>query len=476
MSWKKRRVAGWESGDEYSTTTSLGRRKGPALTVHERLAQRYGVWKELYRLQLEQPDEGERLYRACVQDLEHRRAKETDFERIQTIIRDQFGDPQNTYGNVHVTGTNGKGTVCYKTADLLAANGLSPVGLFTSPHIFSIRERFRVDGEKISRLELLAVVRVIDEVMAEGSERLRFFQTCTLIAFLWFLFKGVRVAVIEVGIGGRLDATNVIERPLCTVITSVDLDHVEYLGPTLSHIAREKAGIFKPNCLAVVGPGIKPEALEAIQNTALSVGASLHCVRREILDDIGYLDANYPEPAEWSHDYEKSGPPRVPPASGTTGPRPLGASQTSPGSGTGGPTPRSLGLGPLGSGAIVKVNGLIAATVAKHVCEKLGRDILSLPLSPVMPPGRAEEALPGVYVDGGHNSAAMRNLAWRLRHTGKPVFLGLALSQRRTLEVFNPLVEILGTRIREVRYLNYKHELQRSDGAIEKDLTMTNVK
>lgn len=158
----------------------------------------------------------------------------------------QLGFPSRAYPTIHVAGTNGKGSVSTKVAKGLELSGLR-VGLFTSPHIRDVCERIQINGVPISRsaLERLWI------------PNLTFFESVTLAAFSYFAEQKVDIAVIEVGLGGRLDATNIIT-PILSIITSIDFDHMEYLGDTLEAIAKEKAGIIKPGVPAVMGPRVQP--------------------------------------------------------------------------------------------------------------------------------------------------------------------------------------------------------------------------
>lgn len=154
------------------------------------------------------------------------------------------GHPERGFRSVHVAGTNGKGSVAAMMASVLSASGLR-VGLFTSPHLHRLVERFRIHGRPIGARELGRRVAELERFLASPrAPALTFFEVCTLLAFEWFRDRGCDIAVIEVGIGGRLDSTNVIV-PEVSVIASVALDHQDKLGPTLRHIAREKAGVIK---------------------------------------------------------------------------------------------------------------------------------------------------------------------------------------------------------------------------------------
>jgi len=177
-------------------------------------------------------------------------------ENIATLCL-ALGNPQNRFLSVHVAGTNGKGSVAAMLAGILRAHGLR-TGLYTSPHLVRVEERIRVDGRSISpqrfRERLEGLKAVIDRLMAQKKlvYHPTYFEVMTALAFLEFAERQVDVAVIEVGMGGRFDATNVI-RPLASVITTIAKDHERHLGCTLTEIAFEKAGIIKPGIPVVCG-------------------------------------------------------------------------------------------------------------------------------------------------------------------------------------------------------------------------------
>ena len=169
-------------------------------------------------------------------------------DRITAFCR-YLGNPQRNYYTVHVAGTNGKGSVSHILASILQQAGYR-VGLYTSPHLKDFRERIRVDGEMIPKQK---VVNFVDKHQAKmGELELSFFEMTTAMAFDYFDQSDVEVAVIETGLGGRLDATNIIT-PLVSVVTNVGLEHTEYLGDTLRKIAAEKAGIIKKSVPVVLG-------------------------------------------------------------------------------------------------------------------------------------------------------------------------------------------------------------------------------
>jgi dihydrofolate synthase/folylpolyglutamate synthase len=188
-------------------------------------------------------------------------------ERTAAALK-EIGDPQLAYPILHVGGTNGKGSVAATLASVLAAEGLR-VGLYTSPHLVHFRERFQVAGRPLADDTLAARADEVRDAVARHG--LTFFEAATVLGFHAFAKEGVQVAVVEVGLGGRLDATNVVT-PSCSVITNVAMDHAEYLGPTPESIATEKAGIIKggvPVLTAESDPGI----LELFRATARVMGA-----------------------------------------------------------------------------------------------------------------------------------------------------------------------------------------------------------
>ena len=191
-------------------------------------------------------------------------------------------DPHLSYPTLHVGGTNGKGSVASIWASVMRRWGRK-TGLYTSPHLCSFRERIVVDGKPISERKLLDTAARIRPLIV--GNKLSFFEASTLLAFECFRVEGVDVACIEVGLGGRLDATNVV-RPLVCAITNVAMDHQEYLGESLLDIAREKAGIIKPNTPLITAER-RPAILSLFRAVADDVGAPIHVVRPwEDLSDL----------------------------------------------------------------------------------------------------------------------------------------------------------------------------------------------
>ena len=179
----------------------------------------------------------------------HRFGIKPGLERIESLL-EFLGNPQNSLQCIHVAGTNGKGSVCSLLAGILQSAGYR-VGLYTSPHLRQFNERIRINGEMISDADIAHLAQIM---MPEiEREHTTFFEVTTAMAFAHFAKNKVDFAIIETGMGGRLDATNVIKNPIGTVITSIDFDHMEYLGNDLITIAGEKAGIFKQGSPVIIG-------------------------------------------------------------------------------------------------------------------------------------------------------------------------------------------------------------------------------
>ena len=167
-------------------------------------------------------------------------------DRISAIL-DLLGNPQDNLKCIHVAGTNGKGSVCAIIASILDCAGIK-TGLYTSPHIFEYTERIKINGVDISKDDFANRVFEIVKIADENNIHLTEFEILTTVMFKYFSDNNVEVVVLETGLGGRFDATNVIKSNLCAIITHIDLDHTERLGNTRSKIAFEKAGIIKPDC------------------------------------------------------------------------------------------------------------------------------------------------------------------------------------------------------------------------------------
>jgi dihydrofolate synthase/folylpolyglutamate synthase len=208
-------------------------------------------------------------------ELAHTPSNKFDLAHMRVLLK-AMDHPERTFPSVLIAGTNGKGSTAATLASILRASRLR-TGLYTSPHLVRINERIRVNGEEISDDDFAGlhgnVDRVADRLLEQGALPWHpsFFEMMTAIAFAYFARERVKIAVLEVGMGGRLDATNVVE-PLVSVIADIALDHQKFLGNNVTEIAREKVGIIRPAGVVVTLPQ-QPEANDVIGNTILDLGA-----------------------------------------------------------------------------------------------------------------------------------------------------------------------------------------------------------
>ncbi|MBP0005215.1 MAG: bifunctional folylpolyglutamate synthase/dihydrofolate synthase [Cyanobacteria bacterium SBC] len=210
-------------------------------------------------------------------------------DRIQTLLAN-LGNPHQRVPIVHVAGTNGKGSVCAYLSSILTAAGYR-TGRYTSPHLVSWCERVCIDGTPIPEPEFAELLKRVAAAIDPDRPTPTQFEVVTAAAWLYFAEQSVDIAVIEVGLGGRLDATNVCDRPLVSVITSISRDHWQRLGSTLAEIAFEKAGILKRDCPVVLGP-LPPEAediflerIEALDCPAVWVEPATALSETEAIDN-----------------------------------------------------------------------------------------------------------------------------------------------------------------------------------------------
>ncbi|UWX57909.1 bifunctional folylpolyglutamate synthase/dihydrofolate synthase [Chlorobaculum sp. MV4-Y] len=207
----------------------------------------------------------------------HRFGIKPGLERIETLL-DALGHPERKLGTiVHVAGTNGKGTVASCVASIFSASGRK-TGLFTSPHLVDFTERIRIDGQQIGRQRVAEYCTKLQPVVLETGAT--FFEATTAMAFAFFADEGVDAAVIETGMGGRLDATNVVQSDV-VIIPSIGMDHTEWLGGSIPEIAAEKAAIIKPGSRVFTAVPEAGEAFAPIREVAEAAGAELHQVERE---------------------------------------------------------------------------------------------------------------------------------------------------------------------------------------------------
>ena len=208
--------------------------------------------------------------------------------RMQRAV-DLLGNPEQTYPIIHVTGTNGKGSTIAFMRELFVSHG-KKVGTFTSPHIVSIHDRICINGQPISDEDFIRLadqVKAMEQRLLETHDQLSFFELLTLIALLYFKEQKVDLVLLEVGIGGLLDTTNVVTGEIA-IITSIGLDHQETLGDSLVAIAEQKAGIFKPGKSAVIA-NLAQEAQLVCQRTATDLGVSLY----QADQDFSFKDGHF---------------------------------------------------------------------------------------------------------------------------------------------------------------------------------------
>lgn len=202
--------------------------------------------------------------------------------RIQELLK-RLGNPERALRVVHVGGTNGKGSTTVMIAQILKGSG-HKVGVFTSPHMHDWRERMVINGQMIPKERVIQVIKRavqhLEDMVAEGFEHPTEFEVSTALAFLYFAEEKVDFAVIEVGLGGEIDSTNVVS-PLISVITNVGMDHMDYLGADVVTIAKVKAGIIKPNSI-VVTASENPEVIQVLREQAKATGVPLWLVGEDV--------------------------------------------------------------------------------------------------------------------------------------------------------------------------------------------------
>ena len=200
-------------------------------------------------------------------------------ERVSALLS-LLGNPQKKLRFVHVAGTNGKGSVSKMLAEMLQVRG-DRVGLYTSPFVIDFRERMQIGGELIGENELASLAQTVFAAVERMDDTPTEFEIVTALAMLYFSKNQCDIVVLEVGLGGVYDATNVIETPLVSVITSISFDHTEYLGNTLASIARNKAGIIKEGGKTVLAYGQAPEVVELIREVCAEKHNELHICRND---------------------------------------------------------------------------------------------------------------------------------------------------------------------------------------------------
>ena len=282
---------------------------------------------------------------------------------------ESLGCPGEGRKIIHVAGTNGKGSVCTYVSSLLTAHGYH-TAMFTSPHLISMCERFRIDGELMSEDGFMHYFNIVQEEIKENYHP-TFFEYLFFMAMLWFEDKGADYIVLETGLGGRLDATNIIKKPELCVITKIGIDHTMYLGDTLEEIAGEKAGIIKEN-VPLVYYDFDKRVTQIMENTARQCGSVTYPVRNTNIKNVKIHEKDIDFCMFYEYDnyvcpkWEEFHIPTV------------ATYQT--------------------------INATMAITAANLLLKETWKlQIAKAVLAKTFWEGRMEEVLPGFYVDGAHN-------------------------------------------------------------------------
>jgi dihydrofolate synthase/folylpolyglutamate synthase len=321
-----------------------------------------------------------------------------------TEILKRLGNPQDSFKSVHIAGTNGKGSTAYALASMLQASG-KETGLFTSPHLVSFTERLRVQGAEISEAELVDLAARVREHAEDLNPT--FFEVVTAMGFQHFREKGVEWAVVETGMGGRLDATNSLS-PEATVITPVALDHAEFLGDSLEEVAREKAGIIKENTPLVLAPQ-EPAAMAIIKKAAEEKGAPVYLAGEDFTYEVTGTEGD-----GLRFDYNSDGL-----------------------------SLKGLAL-PL-AGEYQALNASLAIRAIEIIVKDIDDSAIRKGLRESRPPGRLERIHTGpeVLIDGAHNPAAARALAQALsQRKMRPVMVIGVMADKNIDEVLVPLLPL----------------------------------
>ena len=303
-------------------------------------------------------------------------------------LMERLGRPERKMKIIHVAGTNGKGSVCAYLSSILERAG-KKVGLFTSPHLVRINERFQINHQPISDALFLEsyekVWSAIEGMVRDGFYHPTYFEILFALCMRAFEKENVEYVVLETGLGGRLDATNIVERPVAEVLTSISLDHTEILGDTIEKIAWEKAGILKKG-VPVIYDANEKKAETVILHKAQEMGAAAYPVDRAMCELLERTDR--------SITYRLANPQ----CAGWTITVPYAASYQ-------------------------VMNSAVAATAARVISERLGLSISEKTVAEGIAgtkwEGRMETVLPGVIVDGGHNAAGIQEFVKTVRELEK---------------------------------------------------------
>lgn len=342
-------------------------------------------------------------------------AKKTTHENLRGYLK-LLGNPQDRIPAVHVAGTNGKGSVCAFLTAILEQKGCR-VGVFTSPHLVRMNERFRIGQTVISDEDFERVFGQVHEAVRTGMEQglihPNFFEFLFMMAACYYAESKVDLVIYETGLGGRLDATNVLQ-PVLTVITSIGMDHMEYLGDTIEKIAGEKAGIIKAGvpCVYLNRP---EEAAQVIEQTGNRMQAPLIRVEKEqiTIKEIGEETIDFSYGSQYDREY------RIPKTA---------LYQTE--------------------------NAMLAVRAAEYLLRKEAgsdaeteiQDVIRAGLQVMKWAGRMEELEPGIYVDGAHNEPAIRAFCDTVSglYADKDIILVFAVASDKQ---YNKMIHILCERL-----------------------------
>lgn len=309
--------------------------------------------------------------------------KKNPLEHTKELLR-CLGNPEQCFKVIHVAGTNGKGSVCVYLDAMLRAQGKS-TGLFVSPHLVRINERIVIGGEPVTDESFLEVFEIVMEKVRKmedgGMPHPTFFEILFAMAAVAFARAGVEYAVLETGMGGRLDATNAVRSPVCSVITSIGMDHMEILGDTLEKIAAEKAGILKPQVPAFYFEGQEASG-RVLEKRAESLGIFCKKIGKNAFENLRIEHKN------------------------------IAFSCTNAYYGN---TPWLLN----NTGLYQAENAMLALEVMRFLFGGKGRiGLWKEALARVKWAGRMEEILPGIYIDGAHNASAMERFTESVKARG----------------------------------------------------------
>lgn len=322
-----------------------------------------------------------------------------------------LGHPDRRFEVIHVAGSNGKGSVCKAVSHVLTESG-HKTGLFISPHLVCMEERFQINGKNCTKEQFvdsfLCVKEVVDKMVAEGEAHPSFFEYLFAMGMVFFAKEKVEVAVLETGLGGRLDATNVIEEPLLTVITSISLEHTEYLGDTIEEIAEEKAGIIKEG-VPVLFDGSNQVAAEVIRRKAVEMRAPYYEITPEQLEICKITGKNIDFSFTSRYD--------------------------------------DVILITIPFVAEYQVMNMALAFMALKILSvefNLTQKQITEALGKVKWTGRMQMVQPEVYFDGAHNTAGILELIKTVKHIGgeKPLLLFSMVKEKDYVEVIRALSEI----------------------------------